>query len=209
MEKVCIKCGISKDVNNFHKDKNTSDGYKKYCKDCRRIYDKTTCISCGTPIFNKGLCKDCFNIKRINEPQRICKVNGCGKVYHALGYCQSHVDKFKRYGDPLAIKPRRADYNPNVMNKYKRYAETEKGKIYAKNKSKRQRERHKEKCDARLIAAKTLSILPCIVPNCIELGERHHPDYTKPLEIISLCRKHHMDLHHGRLDINKLKENII
>ena len=208
MEKVCVKCGISKDVDNFHKDKTTVDGYKKYCKDCRRIYDKTVCTSCGKSIFNKGLCRECCMKHKLANP-KLCKVENCIEKHHALGYCKSHLDKFKRYGDPLAIKPRRSDYNPNVMNKYKRYAETEKGKIYAKNKSKRQRELHKEKCDARLSAAKTLPILPCIVPNCIELGERHHPDYTKPLEIISLCKKHHMDFHYDRLDINKLKENVL
>ncbi len=25
--------------------------------------------------------------------------------------------------------------------------------------------------------------------------DAHHPDYTKPLEVVWLCRKHHMDVH--------------
>lgn len=35
----------------------------------------------------------------------------------------------------------------------------------------------------------------CEVEECFELGERHHDDYNKPLEIRWLCRKHHKELH--------------
>lgn len=34
---------------------------------------------------------------------------------------------------------------------------------------------------------------PCEV--CGEKAEKHHPDYTKPKEVVWLCRKHHMELH--------------
>lgn len=36
----------------------------------------------------------------------------------------------------------------------------------------------------------------CSISNCNILGERHHPDYSIPNEIIWLCRKHHK-LAHG------------
>ncbi len=32
----------------------------------------------------------------------------------------------------------------------------------------------------------------CQVKGCNELGERHHEDWRKPLEIIWLCQKHHV-----------------
>lgn len=35
----------------------------------------------------------------------------------------------------------------------------------------------------------------CSFENCKEKAERHHPDYSKPLEIIWLCNKHHDLLH--------------
>lgn len=34
---------------------------------------------------------------------------------------------------------------------------------------------------------------PCI--KCGAFAEMHHEDYDKPLEIIWLCRKHHLELH--------------
>ncbi len=42
--------------------------------------------------------------------------------------------------------------------------------------------------------AKRIPRVECSVEGCIELGERHHPDYSKPLEVESLCRQHHADL---------------
>ena len=36
---------------------------------------------------------------------------------------------------------------------------------------------------------------PCSIKGCSEKGERHHPDYAKPLEVIWLCTKHHHLLH--------------
>lgn len=33
---------------------------------------------------------------------------------------------------------------------------------------------------------------------CGDKAQMHHPDYSKPLEIIWLCRKHHLDLHYQR-----------
>ena len=41
-----------------------------------------------------------------------------------------------------------------------------------------------------------LAIKPCEV--CEGLAEKHHDDYTKPLEVRWLCREHHLELHHGQ-----------
>ena len=35
---------------------------------------------------------------------------------------------------------------------------------------------------------------PCHV--CGRNAQMHHPDYTKPLEVVWVCRKHHMAAHH-------------
>ena len=50
--------------------------------------------------------------------------------------------------------------------------------------------------------AKYPELKTCSVLGCYEIGERHHPDYQKRLEIVWLCKTHHEEVHHG---INKCK----
>lgn len=38
----------------------------------------------------------------------------------------------------------------------------------------------------------------CSVTGCTVIGQAHHPDYSKPLEIVWLCRKHHTELHNTK-----------
>jgi 5-methylcytosine-specific restriction endonuclease McrA len=40
MKKVCSKCGISKNIIEFHKCSNNKDGYKNICKKCRSLESK-------------------------------------------------------------------------------------------------------------------------------------------------------------------------
>jgi len=39
----------------------------------------------------------------------------------------------------------------------------------------------------------------CSIKGCEELGERHHPDYSNPRDIIWLCKRHHNLLCHNNL----------
>jgi hypothetical protein len=40
MEKVCIKCNVSKSITMFSKNKNYSDGLRRSCKSCENAYNK-------------------------------------------------------------------------------------------------------------------------------------------------------------------------
>lgn len=42
----------------------------------------------------------------------------------------------------------------------------------------------------------------CEVQGCIEKAQKHHEDYSKPLEVRWLCRDHHLMLH------KKERENV-
>ncbi len=39
----------------------------------------------------------------------------------------------------------------------------------------------------------------CSIRNCKVLGERHHPDYEEPKDIIWLCKKHHEIIHSSKI----------
>ena len=40
--KRCSKCGVEKSESGFFKDKRYSDGLGSYCKECKRVYEKST-----------------------------------------------------------------------------------------------------------------------------------------------------------------------
>lgn len=40
MLKVCVKCKLEKEIDEFHNDKNYADGHKTICKECVSKYNK-------------------------------------------------------------------------------------------------------------------------------------------------------------------------
>jgi hypothetical protein len=46
-----------------------------------------------------------------------------------------------------------------------------------------------------LIAGKIKRPESCSIENCNNPAQAHHPNYSKPLEVIWLCQSHHTDLH--------------
>ena len=36
----------------------------------------------------------------------------------------------------------------------------------------------------------------CAIPECTGKPEAHHPDYSRPLDVVWLCKKHHARAHH-------------
>jgi len=58
------------------------------------------------------------------------------------------------------------------------------------------RKDNQEKIKAQRLAITVYPISQtCSVVGCNEIGERHHPDYSKPLDIVWLCKKHHEEIH--------------
>lgn len=41
--------------------------------------------------------------------ERVCKIEGCGKRHNARGLCRFHYERWKRYGDPEATPPQKAE----------------------------------------------------------------------------------------------------
>ncbi len=59
-----------------------------------------------------------------------------------------------------------------------------------------------EKLKARITLHQALKSGKIIKLACIKCGDEvsqaHHPDYSKPLKVIWLCKKHHIEEHHGK-----------
>lgn len=77
----------------------------------------------------------------------------------------------------------------------RRYRQGEAGKAAIKRHDIKAREKYPEKIKARHLANDYLDNGRCIREGCNIVGEKHHPDYNKPFEIIYLCGNHHKDEH--------------
>ncbi len=175
---------------------------------------KCSVENCNHKYYSKGYCnRHYWNYKKYNNPLgrikeiRVCKNPECKNEFVAREakhlYCcevckQSH---YKSIGKTDEIMRR---FNKSAKGKARteRYLQSEKGKIYNRNKSARHKERNPSKNLARIEAVKHLEEKPCSVNGCGQPGERHHHDYSKPLDVVYLCKKHHMDLHNNRLCLN-------
>lgn len=63
-------------------------------------------------------------------------------------------------------------------------------------------ERYPERVKARSIIAQSLRKGDIVRLPCVKCGDpkaqAHHEDYSKPLDVIWLCRKHHREIHNGK-----------
>jgi hypothetical protein len=75
------------------------------------------------------------------------------------------------------------------------YQKSEKGKI-AKDKY---ISNNNQKVNARKIALRAYPNKICSIKGCKNNAERHHKDYSKPLDVEFLCKEHHLalEVHNG------------
>lgn len=120
MKKVCKKCGIEKDIEEFHKNKTYKDGYNSTCKECKREYARK--------YSNE-------NKDKIKEYQKEYYKNNQEKVKERVSkYRNEHKEE---------IKEKKKKYNEihkdEIKVKKKEYYEKNKEKI-----NKRKKEYYKE-----------------------------------------------------------------
>jgi len=123
-------------------------------------------------------------------------------------YRQAHIEEF-RQRDRENYERNASRIREQKREYYQEHPETAKetrDRSYDKNIEKRQAYarhysvKHPEKRYAhslvrRMIKAGTITRKPCFVCGSENRIEAHHEDYNKPLEIIWLCHKHHMEIH--------------
>lgn len=121
----------------------------------------------------------------------------CEKPHHANGLCNSHnfIKWQKANRDKVNATRRKWDKNHREYNtkRLKEYRGTARGKQVARNAVKKYESTHPKRKFAWNKANK-IPIKPCEVCGSLPV-HRHHPDVSKPLEIIFLCPLHHKQQH--------------
>jgi hypothetical protein len=128
------------------------------------------------------------------------------KVCNTCGETKSIDDFYNGHG---ACKPcvRARTHNYYVKNADKKisyqqaYNKSDNGKAARQRQQVRQRKDHPERSRAYSAVQRALKTGRLIKKQCEICGNKdshaHHEDYTKPLDVIWLCREHHQK-HHGR-----------
>lgn len=140
-----------------------------------------TCTAC-----DKSLPLDSFTKNAATDDGYSYRCRSCQR--------QSRIDKGLQKPSGWARKT--AD-----MAEYRRaWREAHPGYFYAKKEEwlSRRPERRRVK-DAVRYALKTGKLVrqPCHVCG-LEKAEAHHPDYSRPLDVVWLCRPHHLEVHSMR-----------
>ena len=65
---------------------------------------------------------------------------------------------------------------------------------YWKNRPRDKVKRYAQSCVQNAIKSGKLIRLPCIICGNVK-SHGHHPDYSKPLDVIWLCKRHHLEAH--------------
>ena len=170
--KKCIKCGIEKVLTDFpqYKNRKKECAYFNVCKACTSEYKKEHYHK------NKQAYLDRAKAQREKNPEEY----------------KAYLNQYYR------------DNKEEILRKAKEYANTPKGlaKKKASYKKYYNNPLNQIKNKARMIVTHAKRNGTLVSPtHCESCGEEkfteaHHEDYTKPLELIWLCKQCHENIHH-------------
>lgn len=115
----------------------------------------------------------------------------------ACKQCLSEYDK-QRANLPHRVKAR------------EEYAKTEQGRIAGNRAKKKFRESNPVKAKAHNMVSNAirdgeLKKEPCMICNSSDV-QAHHPDYTKPLDVVWLCPLHHSKIHQYEKRVEEIRQ---
>ena len=169
------------------------DALQKMCSKCKELKDLS------------GFYK---NYKSKDGLSYQCKA--CQKVYHQSQHIK---DQKKAYAASdigrEAVKRAATKYKTSEKGKKsnREWKKTDAGKACVNKSSARYREKHKEKLKSHWALKSAIKkgdvIRPDLCSLCGASGiiDGHHEDYSKPLDVIWVCRQCHADIHNGKVSL--------
>jgi hypothetical protein len=142
-----------------------------FCKKCGELDQFNFYSTC------KNLCKICYS-KRVQKNRN------------------EKIDYYKAYDKKRANLPHRMELRKEVAEKWKKDPKLKKRMSEQK---KKWQYKNAEKRAAHVITGNAIRDGRLVPELCKVCGKKkvdaYHEDYTKPLEVIWLCKKHHGELH--------------
>jgi hypothetical protein len=175
MKKICTGCKVEKIYDEFGKDKKAFDGLNQKCKNCCNERAK---ISIRSPEAIANSRKISLEWQKKNRKM----LNERCKVYYL-----NNLNERREY----------------LKGKQKEYLKTEDGKEKHKEQSREFRKNNPEKISAQQKCRRAIKqgILSrpdkCSKCEILCKPDAHHEEYNKPLEVIWICKKCHIEIHHG------------
>lgn len=190
--KECTKCGQVKLLSEFHKHKGGRDGLFSRCKSCGSEYDRKYRQKMrqriNVLIPDEKRCHRCGQTKAADEFSKhkerrdgLCpQCKSCSSEY-GRKYYQKHREEIR-------AKSRRY---------YQEYKEEIRVRSYERHLLHPERIKAVSELNHAIEAGRIAR--PEICSTCDQKSEfpieGHHPDYSKPLEVIWLCKSCHSELH--------------
>lgn len=170
MSKKCTKCEVIKSLEEFRKSARYKDGRYSRCKECVKEYEAE-----NTNHEKKLKSREKY---RENNRERIR---------------QQDKEAYMKDPDKFRQKARISQ---------KKYFDSPKGKEKYKQEGLKLREKYPEKARARSLLSNAVCEGKIIRPSqcslCLSsdgVVEGHHPDYSKPLDVIWVCKSCHFVIH--------------
>lgn len=83
MEKLCIKCGVVKDTNEFAKNKKRHDGLQTYCTVCKKIFDTAYYAKHKRKVLDRNFVDKQKKLEWLNEYKKSLTCIKCGESHPA------------------------------------------------------------------------------------------------------------------------------
>lgn len=205
--KTCSKCKLEKNESEYHACKKSKSGLQAQCKVCRNAQIKVWKEKNREEYLRKSreYAKREYDkhpekfIERHNEwkrnnPEILVESNrrSCKKGYQK--FKPRRKEYYKLYREVYAEEKKKMDADWRARN-------PEKSKESRRRAAKLYRQRYPEKQKARMLVQYAVQIgvlvrpMTCSTCNKECKPDGHHPDYSKPLEVIWLCRQCHNQVH--------------